>query len=192
MAFVLVVVGGLVFGALDQYFGTLSAANALGWWTISVSLLSAPWLIVAFFAGWTQVRPQRAAVAGFIVTISALIGYFIMTVSPIEGVHLTTTGLRGLLGANRLNEIGGMITGPVFGWFGSRWRTRRSWIAACLVTGALCFEPLAVMAAGRGGDRSDLVWTIEVVVGIAAGLWFVASVHRQRRLMFDTSSGSTQ
>jgi len=131
-----------VFGAGDQYLGTIHAANAMGWWSISVSLLSAPWLILPFLVGATQGRPRRAAVAGLVVTLSALAGYFAMTLSPMEGVHFSLVSLRGLLGTNQLNEIGGLVFGPLFGWLGYRWHARRSWLAAALVTGALCLEPL--------------------------------------------------
>jgi hypothetical protein len=184
MAFVVLVLGGIAFGAADQYLGTLHAINSLGWWSVSVSLLSAPWLILPFCAGWTQRRPQRAVLAGLVVTLAALMGYFAMTLSPVEGAHFTLRGVRGLLGSNQLNEVGGVIGGPVFGWLGYCWHTRRSWWAAACVTGLLCFEPLAVIAAGRGVGRSLVVWTFEVVVGLAAGAWF-CSVARRHHHAFD-------
>jgi hypothetical protein len=172
MAFLVIVLGGLVFGAGDQYLGTVHAVAVMGAWSTSVSLLSAPWLILPFVVGTTQGRPRRAAVAGLVVTLSALAGYFAMTLSPIEGVHFSMVELRGLLGTNQLNEIGGLIGGPVFGWLGYRWHTSRSWLAAAIVTGALCLEPIAVSVAGRSDGRSGLVWAVEVVVGLAFGTWF--------------------
>jgi hypothetical protein len=178
MAFLVIVIGGLVFGAGDQYLGTVHAVDAIGWWSISVSLLSAPWLILPFLVGSTQGRPRRAAVAGLVVTLSALAGYFAMTLSPMEGVHVSLVGLRGLLGTNQLNEIGGLVCGPLFGWLGNRWHTRRSWLAAALVTGALCLEPVAVTVAGRNEGRSAVVWALEVVVGLAVGAWFLVSGRR--------------
>jgi hypothetical protein len=181
MAFVAAVLVGLVFGAGDQYLGSSTAANVLGWWTISVSGLSAPWLILPFLVGSMQGRPRRAAVVGVVVTLAALAGYFAMTLSPVEGVHLDASELRGLLGSNRLNEVGGLFMGPLFGWLGYRWRTRRSWIAATLVVGALCLEPLAVIAAGRGAGRSGLVWTVEVVAGLGTGTWFLLAARQNHR-----------
>ena len=149
----------------------LHAAAAMGAWSTSVSLLSAPWLILPFVVGTTQSRPRRAAVAGLVVTLSALAGYFAMTLSPIEGVHFSMVELRGLLGTNQLNEIGGLIGGPVFGWLGTGWHTSRLWLAAAIVTGALCLEPIAVSVAGRSDGRSGLR-AVEVVVGLAFGTWF--------------------
>ena len=189
MAFVVMVIGGLVFGAGDQYLGTVHAANAMGWWTMSVSLLSAPWLILPFIVGSTQRRPGRAAVAGLLVTLSALAGYFAMTLSPMEGVHFSSLGLRQLAGTNQLNEIGGLVTGPLFGWFGYRWHARRSWLAAVFVTGALCLEPLAVTVASRSGGRSGFVWAFEVVVGVAVGTWFFVNAWRHDELANHTSNG---
>src|SRR5271154_1009590 len=116
MAFVVTLVVGLVFGAGDQYLGSLTAANALGWWSISVSGLSAPWLILPFLVGRMQGRPRRAAGAGLGGTLAALAGFFAMTLSPMEGVHFQVSELRGLLGSNRLNEVGGLVMGPLFGW----------------------------------------------------------------------------
>lgn len=178
MAYLAIVIGGLVFGAGDQYLGTIHSVNAIGPWSISVSLLSAPWLILPFLVGATQGRPRRAAVAGLVVTLSALAAYFAMTLSPMEGVHFSLTSLRGLLSSNQLNEIGGLVFGPLFGWLGHRWHTRRSWLAAAIVTGALCLEPIAVAVTGHNVGRSGIVWAFEIVVGIAAGTWFLVNVRR--------------
>jgi len=178
MAFLAIVIGGLVFGAGDQYLGTVHAVAAMGSWSTSVSLLSAPWLMLPFLVGTTQARPRRAAAAGLVITLSALAGYFAMTLSPMEGVHFSLVELRGLLGSNQLNEIGGLVFGPLFGWLGNRWHARRSWLAAAIVTGALCLEPIAVTMAGRNVGRSGLVWALEVVVGLVAGTWFLVTSRR--------------
>jgi len=45
-----------LFGAGDQYLGSFSMHP----WMADVSLLSAPWLVLAFLAGWTQREPRRA------------------------------------------------------------------------------------------------------------------------------------
>jgi hypothetical protein len=182
MAFLAIVIGGLVFGAGDQYLGTIHAVNAMGWWSTSVSLLSAPWVILPFLVGAMQGRSRRAAIDGLVVTLSALAGYFAMTLSPMEGVHFSLVSLRGLLGTNQLNEIGGLVFGPLFGWLGYRWHTRRSWLAAALVTGALCLEPIAVTVAGRNVGRSGFVWAFEIVVGVAVGTWFRVSIRKYVKL----------
>ena len=58
-----------------------------------------PGLILPFVAGWTQVRTGRAMLMGLVATLSALVGYFALTLSPLEGVPLDQfpAGLRALL-----------------------------------------------------------------------------------------------
>src|SRR5438094_10129252 len=81
----------VVFGGTDQYLGSLSGHP----WAADVSLPSAPWLVLAFLAGWTQREPKRAALLGFACTASALVGYGLMTLSPVENAHLTTRVYAG-------------------------------------------------------------------------------------------------
>jgi hypothetical protein len=53
----LALLAALAFAAGDQCLGSMS------WhpWAADVSLLSAPWLVVAFLAGWAQRDPRRGA-----------------------------------------------------------------------------------------------------------------------------------
>ncbi len=88
MAFLLVALIGFAFGAADQYLGSLRPLVALGPWTTAVSGMSAPWLVLPFLAGCSQVLPRRAMAAGLVATQAALFGYFVMTLSPVEGVAL--------------------------------------------------------------------------------------------------------
>src|SRR6185437_13712871 len=113
----------LAFGAGDQYLGSMS------WhpWAADVSLLSAPWLVVAFLAGWTQRDPRRGALLGLACTFVALLGYGLMTLSPVENAHLGVQTVRGFVESERRVLVGGLVTGPLFGWFGQRWRARRAW-----------------------------------------------------------------
>lgn len=176
MAFAVII--GLVFGGADQFLGSLHAAQAMGWWTISVSGLSAPWLLLPFVGGRLQRTPRRAIVAGLLVTFAALAGYFAMTLSPLEGVHFHWAEAWGLIASNRLNEVGGLVGGPTFGWLGYRWRVCRSWVAAGAVACALCLEPVAVVAARRGAGRSDVVWGVEVLAGLVTSAYFLVAKRR--------------
>src|SRR6185295_15250898 len=134
-------------GALDQYLGTIHVTSRLGWWTITVSGMSAPWLILPFLAGMTQERTRRAALLGLVVVLSALAGYFAMSNSVFESVPIADfwhrTVASAITGYNLLWIAGGVLTGPVYAYFGHRWRVARSWVGAALVTLALCLEPLA-------------------------------------------------
>ena len=152
------------FGAGDQYLGS-GHVWGIGWPT-DVSLLSAPWLVLAFVAGATQREPRRAALLGLACTYAALLGYAVMTLSPAENAHLTLAGLRGFAVSERSVLLGGIVTGPLFGWFGRQWRTRRAIAGALLTAAALCLEPLA-RRASVGAIRYRTVSLAEVAAGLA-------------------------
>jgi len=105
-----------LFGAGDQYLGSFSMHP----WMADVSLLSAPWLVLAFLAGCTQRDQKRAALLGLACTFAALFGYGAMTLSPIENAHIGTTAVYGFMRSEETVLIGGLVTGPLFAWFGSR------------------------------------------------------------------------
>jgi hypothetical protein len=156
------------FGAGDQYLGSLTGSGhawAFGW-SSDVSLLSAPWLVLPFVAGATQRLPKRAAVVGLACTYVALLGYGLMTLSPVEHAQITTATLRGFLTSESSVLVGGVVTGPLFGWFGQQWRTRRAITGALVTAAALCLEPLARhMTIDPIGNRD--VWLAEVTAGLA-------------------------
>jgi hypothetical protein len=159
-----------VFGAADQYLGSLQgksfAAGADLSWATDISLLSAPWLVLAFLAGWTQRTPGSAAALGFACTIAALAGYGLMTLSPFEGAELTRQSVAGFVESQRAVIVGGFVTGPLLGWFGYRWRAHRAWLGALVVASAVCLEPLARVIVGDA-IRSRDVWLAEVAAGVA-------------------------
>jgi len=183
LVLLIAVLVGVGFGAGDQYLGSLTT---LGSWTETLSLLSAPWLVLPFVFGCSQLRANRAATAGLVASMSALAGYFLMIMGPFEGGqwNFTFREAHGLLLSNTLNIVGALLTGPLYGFLGQRWRTRRAWISAALVAGALCLEPFALTAAGRTfGGESTAVWRVEVLAGIAMAGYFViaGSAYRRRR-----------
>jgi hypothetical protein len=159
------------FGAGDQYLGSFATHP----WMADVSLLSAPWLVLPFLAGCTQREPKRAAVLGLGCTFAALVGYGLMTLSPVENAHLTTTTARGFLVSSNRIFIGGLFTGPLFAWLGYRWRVDRAWLGALATAAALCLEPLA------HAIRSETVRLAEVAAGLAlAGYVAVRLAARER------------
>jgi hypothetical protein len=111
-----------------------------------------------------------------------------LTLSPLEGVPLSgvPAGLRALLfngglhGANAAWVVAGLVTGPLYGLLGQRWRVHRSWISATLLTGALCLEPFARHAVGQLSPPS-VVWDVEVVTGGAVAACFVIASLTHRR-----------
>lgn len=168
------------FGAGDQYLGSLTGSGhvwAAGW-SSDISLLSAPWLVLPFIAGATQRDPRRAALLGLACTYAALLGYGLMTLSPVEHAHITVATVRGFLISERSVLVGGIVTGPLFGWFGQQWRARRAITGALVTAAALCLEPLARRVSINPIQYRD-VWVAEVAVGLA----FAAAVlvHRYSR-----------
>jgi hypothetical protein len=155
------------FGAGDQYLGSLLGSGHLwaGDWATDVSLLSAPWILLAFAAGATQRDPKRAALLGLGCTYAALLGYGVMTLSPVEHAHVSLAAIRGFVYSERMWFVGGILTGPLFRWFGQQWRSGKMLAGALLVAAAFCFEPLARLA-GVNPVRSRTVWIAEVIVGL--------------------------
>ena len=151
-----------LFGAGDQYLGSFSMHP----WMADASLLSAPWLVLAFLAGCTQREPKRAALLGIGCTYAALIGYGVMTLSPIENAHLSAATMGAFVRSEGGVFIGGVVTGPLFAWFGQRWRAHHAWQGAVATAAALYFEPLLRIPTGHA-IRSSTVLLAEVAVGIA-------------------------
>jgi hypothetical protein len=144
--------------------------------------MSAPWLALPFAFGMTQAGARRAALVGLTATGAGLLGYFALTLSPLEGVSLSQVHLIQFVGSQRLNLVGGAVTGPVFGILGYRWRTSRSATSAILVAGPFCLEPLARYAVGRLYPP-DLVWAVEIVIGVSFAGYFAATAGWRRAVV---------
>jgi hypothetical protein len=183
-AFLVAVIVGFAFGGADQYLGSLRLLVLFGEWPSTVSQMSAPWLVLPFAFGLTQVSSGRAMRLGLVATQSALAGYFVLTLSPLEGVSPGTfpSSLVSLVvsGQNGIYIAAGAVTGTLYGLLGQRWRVDRSWISVVLVTGALCLEPVARQAVGRL-SAPTVVWTAEVAIGAALALAYVIATVTHRR-----------
>lgn len=142
--------------------------------------ISAPWLAIAFGAGALYKRPSRAAGAGLTATLAALIGFYAQQ-SPLA--DLNPGSLRFLSNPAQMYGfivtphlivfVGGVLTGLMFGAFGSAWAARRSRTAAAAI--ALCFvlEPFAWLAFGVAAGRHVfpnvwVLWLSEIAVGMIA------------------------
>jgi hypothetical protein len=175
--FFLATIVGLLFGGTDQVLGSISMP-----WATSLSLLSAPWLILPFCFGCTQRVSKSALLIGLVATYAALLGYGVMTLSPVEGVHLSQQhqAIVGLLRSERKVLFGGLISGPLYGLLGFYWRTRRAWVSAALVAGAVCLEPLVEDVVGHL-PRQPAVWLAEIGAGTLLALYFALTVILSRR-----------
>ncbi len=170
---VLAVVLAALYGAGIQYLGSFSMYP----WMADISLLSAPWLAIAFLAGCTQRHPKRAAVLGFVCTFSAWLGYGAMTLSPMEGAEMSWPAVLAFSRSQASVIIGGLVTGPLFGWFGHRWRADRAWLGALVTAIAFCLEPLARELYGLP-IRSSTVLVAEVAVGLAMAVYVGARLDK--------------
>jgi hypothetical protein len=174
----------LLFGMGDQYLGTTHVMVHTGGWTTTVSNLSAPWVVLPFLAGWSQSSSRRAVAAGALVTACAFAGYFVMTLSPLEGVGLAhaASGIAPLVRGQLPWLVGGACSAPVYAFLGYRWRTVRAWSSAFAVAGALCLEPAAWILAGRRGRFADpgTAWIAEVALGLLAAAGLAAVRARGR------------
>jgi hypothetical protein len=145
-------------------------------------------LLLAFLAGAAQRDPVRAAMLGLASTYAALVGYFLLTDSPLEGAQYTLANTHGFFLSNAPVVIGGLVSGPLFGWFGQQWRTRRAIAGALIAAAAFCLEPLARRAAVRPihmlGHGYAVTNPIDshfvVVVEVAAGFALAAAVLARR------------
>ena len=108
-------------------------------------------------------------------TFAALVGYFLLTDSPLEGAQYSLANTHGFFVSNAPVILGGVVTGPLFGWFGQQWRTRRAIAGALVTAAALCLEPLARRVSVNPIRYRD-VWLAEV----AAGLVLAATVLVRR------------
>jgi hypothetical protein len=163
------------FGACVQYLGSFSMHP----WMADVSLLSAPWLALAFLAGCTQRDPKRAALLGLVCTFAAWVGYGAMTLSPVEGAEMSVPAWLGFIRSQRAVILGGIVTGPLFGWFGHRWRADRAWLGALVTATAFCLEPLARNLYGFPIGSSTVVLA-EVALGIAMAAYIGAQLATGR------------
>jgi hypothetical protein len=179
--YVVALIVGLLFGAADQYLGSLHMMVALGPWTLSVSQMSATWLLLPFVFGCTQDQPRRAALVGLVATVAALFGYYAMTVSPIEGVALrhAPSAFAAVLPSNMIWIVGGFVTAPICGYLGHRWRVGRWWVSAVVISGAFLLEPLARSVNGELFGPA-WVWRAEVALGLGLAAGFVLAGMTRR------------
>lgn len=213
MAYLVAVLVGVVLGGADRVLG------AVPHWGVPASLTSAPWLILPFIFGCSQQKAERAAKVGLVVTLAALAGYILMIWGHYEAPNpdFTLSDLPRLVALNLPYIVGGLVTGPLYGYLGQRWRTQRAWVSALSVAGALVFEPVVKGAVvfllgvrpGPHGPRfgfhggfhpgfhfgfggAVMVSVIELAVGVLVGLYFLGAGLRARHRQVSPRRSSPQ
>jgi len=180
--YVVAILVGLAFGAGDQYLGTIHSLTALGPWAVSISQMAALWVLLPFLFGCSQRRPRDAALVGLVATVAALFGYWAMTVSPMEGVALRSapSAAAAWFGGNVGWWVAGVITGPLFGYLGHRWRRDGWWAGPALLSAVFLLEPVVRRASDRLIGPS-WVWVAEFAVGAGMMVAFAASAPARRK-----------
>lgn len=157
-----------------------------------MSQLAAPWVLLPFLAGVTEDRARRAMVMGLVATVAGLLGYFGRTCSPWETIPVEEFPrcFVFLVRApyNPVWIAGGLVTGPLFGYLGHRWRIKRWWPGAALVTVAFLLEPLARRVVGIPSGPA-VVSGAEIAMGILVGAAFAVAIVSSRRARATSVAG---
>jgi MFS family permease len=95
------------------------------------------------------------------------------------GAHLSWVSAGRFVYSESLAFAGALISGPLFGWFGQRWRVARAWVGAIVTAAAFCLEPFAHQVL-RDPVSSALVARAEIAVGVLMFGCVVLSTGRRR------------
>lgn len=136
---------------------------------------SAPWLLLAFFAG-AYGRGRRAgpgAAVGLLATFTALAGFYIADTQVLDlGPHTLPVDLRLTIEAGREYFVLALVSGPTLGALGALWQRQRSVLLGVSVTALLILEPLAWLLYEHSSPAHfttyPTVWLVEVAVGVVA------------------------
>lgn len=113
--------------------------------------LSAPWLLIGLAAGFAAATLRRSAAAGLLVTVTALLGFYV-ALTVVLGGHLGGGGfpheLAKEFGANRIWFPFAVVSGPLMGVLGGLLRRRPGGVPVAV--GALLAMEVLVVAAVRG------------------------------------------
>ncbi len=136
--------------------------------------MSAPWLLLPFCIGYSQLTTRRAALTAFAGLVAALAGYTVMIMSPADGVHNLTARLAIAVLASQSRWLpAAALAGPLYGMLGQRWRVHRSNLSALLAVSPLLFEPVSRFLQLESGQ--PLAYVAEVAIGLLAACYFAKS-----------------
>jgi Family of unknown function (DUF6518) len=163
-------------------------------WRDSIGNISAPWLLLPYFAGTVTRGWKRGAVMGLVSCLAALVGFYAAEAFVLDlGGHGVLTNLALTLPSGRQYFLAGMICGPIFGAIGAAGAKIRPLVTAAVVAFVLIGEPLAVFAwlasVGMQSADSGLVtrypalWVGEIVLGVVIGGGIVLQSASQRGIL---------
>lgn len=156
----------------------------------SLGNISAPWLLLPYFAGTMFRGPVRGATMGTIACLTALAAFYVSESIVLDlGSHSWLTDLSLTLRAGRQFFLAALVCGPVLGAIGGVPTCRRRVVTAAIVGLSLVGEPPVLFAwLGREGlaasDSGMVVhyaplWVGEMVLGLVLAV--VITVRRSSR-----------
>lgn len=169
---------GFLFG-----FGTSSIPSPHDVSVFWIGNLCAPWLVLSFFAGRMQRSLGWAVLAGVLVDVACVVGFYIrfLTLDPLKlglppATPLTTvatTSLRHWLFFIALWLAAGAVGGAVYGALGSSWRRSKPLAAGLAVALPFVAEPGLWPLRNGYYQGPWFIWAVEVAVGLAVALCVV-------------------
>lgn len=174
------VLAGFVFGLVVSHIPSPRAVGVF--W---VSNLSAPWLALAFAAGWLQRSRAWAAMAGLVTDVAAIVGFYLhfLLIDPGPGPFGRPTPMLTRLVENMGSWLGfiapwvayAVVAGLTFGLLGHWWGRSRSLLAGVAVSLAFVLEPWAWAIHDGRLPHPYIIWIAEGCVGLVALLWVLAT-----------------
>jgi Family of unknown function (DUF6518) len=184
-------------------------------WEVRSALanISAPWVLIAWFAGSRSTRIGLGILLGLVSTVVALAGFYLVCgVVEAMGNDVVSSWIAWI-SANRVYFEAGVVSGPVFGALGAWWAARRSPSAGIVVGVVLVGEPLVLWLTGvlfpNGvlGSLVGLPLVVRIVPGFGltgaepvvlavhgveavAGIAMLAAARRRRRASSPASASS--
>jgi hypothetical protein len=163
-----------------------------------VSNLAAPWLALAFLAGWLQRSAAWGALAGVCADLACVVGFYLQSSGFVRlGVHHTSGSYAWEIPAGapfgqRVVDpflhwlslmapwlVLALVFGAAFGLLGARWGASRWLVAGVLLALAFILEPVGWLVVHGSVWPPYAIWLVEVCLGVALLVWVLVSSRRR-------------
>ena len=148
-------IGSALFGILDASVYELDSG-----WAFWLANLVSLWLLMPFVFGTGFRKPLVSALLGLATTQVALLAFYLWLANfQISGMPFQWLFMSNYVAA-------GLVTGPLFGWMGGLWATRRWSAAGLILAAAFLIEPFAWRIYLGRWQPVFLLSVAEVVAGV--------------------------
>lgn len=174
---------GFVYGWATSYIPAPHDASAF--W---VGNLCAPWLLIAFLAGYWQRSWTMSVLAGITTDVACVLGFYFRTFDlhsrwgndPNAAPPSAATQVQHFLSVNQQWFAAALLAGALYGAIGQLWRRTRSLAAGLVVAVGFLAEP-ALWPLYNGFYKGPwFLWAAEIAVGIAVAVGFAAVSRRSK------------